>query len=418
MIYTLRSPCGPALKDRDTNTLLEQMGKKKKAKGQAKKNETVTGDLMLTKLVEEMGAEAGKVGLLDKLDSKKSNDRNIGCGAVSHLLFQAENNAVDLCKALAGKGVPKKLLTLTLGADLFVASTAARSLRNFCVVGGEWACQNLMNTGVFAPVFDLLTDGRITDSKPVARFRLLEQALPILGALCANQEAALEQFMQGVHTNPNLMQNIFALTKADCPPAVVVEAVSLLVVVSDDNVAFANGLFGAAPLLQHLMAVLGNTDSLVTARSGAAAVLTNCVGSIGGGASGEIRAVMEAVIKVLSEMLEAATLDPVQVASVMTAELGEEMKRVGNLIDGEEKTEKGEVSSSGQWEIKVEERTFLWRQVVIAVNQVEHNHTQPHTTTHNHTQPHTTTHKLQKLTATCAPAGFGGDCKHRHNDSV
>jgi hypothetical protein len=65
-----------------------------------------------------------------------AHDKKIGCNAVGHLLFQCGKSKVaTLCKALSSSGAIGKILKLLYELDLGVAAAAAKSLRNFSLVG-------------------------------------------------------------------------------------------------------------------------------------------------------------------------------------------------------------------------------------------------------------------------------------------
>lgn len=361
------------------------MGKKKRVRNKARVDPTAAGaagKAQLAKLAEEMGHIAENVDLVDKLDSTSAHDRAIGCGAVSHLLFQCRaQKAEALCQALIKRGVVKTLLKIIYDLDLNAATAAAKALRNFSLVGGDIASEALLAADATTIVLAIFTNDRVKSAPPAARQELFIHVFPLLASLTSQREVAVERFMQS-----NLVNQVLDFMQPDQPPLLIMEAVSFLCVVSEDNEPLGAGILECQPILEYLCRMLKTPTLFASTRSAVAGFLTNVVASAAHSSPKTKEIAAKLLSEVISTLSEAVSMDPIALASTMIANATAEKAKANEPLqkhdsvtvvderqaDAKEK-KKGvsgqEFMSQIEWDKLVGNYLFEWKQSAMCVKQ-------------------------------------------------
>lgn len=322
----------------------------------------------------------------------------VGCEALGHLLFQSGVQRIAaLCMALTKRGAVARLLEMLYAPDLKVAIAAAKALRNFAIVGGQAGSQWLINADAPTILLSVFGNNRIKSATPADRKELFTHIFPLLASLSANEEGAVERFVQ-----ENLVSEVFTFMQVDQPHLLILEATSFLCVVSEDNPALANTILGSEMMLNHLHAMMVAPSLLPSVRTSAAGVLANIVAC-------QTVPAPQILVSVISTLVEAISLDPVALASDLTALLTEEkvkMEKSGidtssgpTVIDESADDETKKKKSGPTFEQLTEEHLFTWKQSVACVKQVS-------------TFPWISFYAVATYSSRDFPTGFGSPCKH------
>lgn len=362
------------------------MGRKKKNKSKAKKvggaakiaGKSKEAVERLKFLEQDLGAKAPEQGMLERLDDVSPSKRQISCETIAMHLFQITSaNAPKLCEFLVIKGTVTRLLQMLEDVNKDVATAAAKTLRNYCLVGGASGCEEVARLGMVARAPQLLAGAH----KEHALFTA--HTFAILANLCTHVVDAVDHLAP-----PEVLNNVFHVLEAvvaspsdgkegDAAVAAL-EAASLLFVLSEDNEGLANQLLKSAPSTKVLLAAMQSSAVLDSTRSACAGVLVNLLSSARFAVPLESQVgILTPVFATLAQALE---INPLSLASSMVGALSVEKKEweskmarsaaemkaaAAELKDGDAPL----TQTQNDWGVLTQKRVFGFKQSAICLIQ-------------------------------------------------
>lgn len=361
------------------------MAKKKKSRAQKKKalvSKLAKGkagpkDLERLKFLEQQmdPDQRPNEGILDKLQDPSATQRQVGCATIGVHLFQASAGQAEiLCEFLSVGGTVSQLMQLLDDAAADVAVAAAKTLRNYCLVGGQKGCAELARLGMVDQVGIIFSK-----SAHIQKAAFLAHMFSVLCNLASNLDDAVEKLVTR-DVMARVLQSIEAAATASTTPmqgtATVLadkravelaglEAASFLFVVTEDNCNLAESVLSDQASSTVLVGAMQTGSLLDSTRSACAGSLVNMIAAAN--VPPELRA--KILPPVFTTLGQALTIDPLAIMSSMVATLSVEKKELEEKMIAEKKEKKETTMTQNDWGVRTEKRVFIFKQSAVCLTQ-------------------------------------------------
>ncbi|OQS00575.1 HEAT repeat containing 3 [Thraustotheca clavata] len=209
---------------------------------------------------------------LSGLTSLQGSVREATCVALASYFGGDDQNSIDKAKLLQkmlNGGLLKKLLPCMVDELKLVRLHSLGALRNISVAGGLDVCEFMTSQDIITPCIKLIgeyaTDDNLgaTQSKDVHAFQILEQVFSLLTNLSESCSIAL---MQITHQRSLVLPALFKCLPIKAAPSMQLEAIKLMLVLSENNPEWNNTIHAEAAYQQSLLQLLQAQDNSLNLR--------------------------------------------------------------------------------------------------------------------------------------------------------